>query len=99
MSLPARGAWIEIDTYVYLALKGRSVLGDLSMSRAVKESGVLDLRIPMVTSYSAKQDTSNLPPQAEPDKGGRPSKTIEDVKSGNIADGGEDDLDVDGGLE
>lgn len=86
------------DTYVYLALKGRSVLGDLSMSRAVKESGVLDLRIPMVTSYSAKQDTSGLPPQAGDNEGGRPRKTIEDVKTGNIAEGGEDDLDTDGGL-
>ena len=77
------------DTYIYLALKGRTLQADIAMSRAVYESGVLDMRIPLVTSYSAKQDTSNLPPRA----GGRPQKKIEDMQNGDVADGQEEDLD------
>lgn len=56
------------DTILYNALLDRSMLDDICLSDAVYESGVLDKRIPLVTSYSAKQDTSNLPPQPK----GRP---------------------------
>ena len=56
------------DTILYNALLDRSMLDDICLSDAVYASGVLDKRIPLVTSYSAKQDTSNLPPQPK----GRP---------------------------
>lgn len=61
-------------TMKYLALHDMHLTDDVSMSRMVKGSGVLDLRIPLVSSYSAKQEKSGLPPQSE---GGRPrSKEI-----------------------
>lgn len=78
------------DTYEYLALKGRSVIADIAMSRAIKASGALDLRLPLITSYSAQQEKSGLPPQGGP---GRPSKGIDDAMTGDIGDGQEDDLD------
>ena len=46
-----------------------------AVSAAVKESGVLDLRLPLVTSYTAKNGESGLPPNP----GGRPSIDIADV--------------------
>lgn len=62
------------DTLTYLALHERSFLDDLAVSRAVMKSGVMDLRIPLVSTYSAKQGESGLPPQAKStlDPGGRP---------------------------
>ena len=42
----------------------------------------------MVTSYSANQMESGLPPQA-----GRPQKNIEDIPDESVGDGQEDDLD------
>ena len=63
------------DLYRYNALMKRSLLDDLAMSAAVKESGVLDLRLPLVTSYTAKNGESGLPPNP----GGRPSIDIADV--------------------
>ncbi len=56
------------DLYRYNALLGRSILDDLSMSNVVDASGILDMRKPLITSYSAKQENSGLPPSA----GGRP---------------------------
>ena len=63
------------QTLIYLAMNDLSVLDDMTVSHAIKESGLLDLRIPLVTSYNAKQDASSLPPQAKHDAnpGGRPS--------------------------
>lgn len=63
------------DLYRYNALMKRSLLDDLAMSGAVKESGVLELRLPLVTSYTAKNGESGLPPNP----GGRPSIDIADV--------------------
>ena len=71
------------STLIYNALADRSVIEDMAWSDAVFESGVLDKRIPLMTSYSGKQADSNLPPQnkeqlidpnADParDEGGRP---------------------------
>lgn len=69
-------------TIEYNALKDRSVLDDLAWSDAVAESKLLDRRIPLVTSYSAKQEMSGLPPQ-----GGRPKS------DGVTSDGQEQDMD------
>ena len=81
------------QTLVYLAMNDMSVLDDLSISSAVDASGLMDMRRPLVTSYNAKQDTSNLPPQAAHDAnpGGRPS-----AEGTPKTDGREGDLDGDG---
>ena len=49
------------DTITYLALQDKSILDDLAISKAVIDSGIMDLRQPLITSYSAK-NTSELPP-------------------------------------
>lgn len=69
------------DLYRYNALMKRSLLDDLSMSRTVKESGVLDLRMPLITSYTAKNG-GPLPPNPS----GRPSIDISDVDSEGTED-------------
>lgn len=75
------------ETMKYLALRGISFWDDLGISNFVAASGILNLRIPMVTSYSANQEKSGLPPRPQdPDNtGGRPEKGIEDA----LAEGGE----------
>ncbi len=72
------------DLYRYNALMKRSLLDDLSMSAAVKESGVLNMRLPLVTSYTAKSGNSSLPPGDN--LGGRPSIDISDVESEGTED-------------
>ena len=61
-------------TMLYNALHDRSLLDDITWSSAIEKSGVLDMRVPLVSSYSAKQSESGLPPQAKHDlnPGGRP---------------------------
>lgn len=80
------------ETMRYLALRGLSVWEDLGISRMVKESGLLDLRLPLVSSYNMKQDTSGLPPQPD-NEGGRPEKTDEDVATGDVGESYESDQD------
>lgn len=74
------------DLYRYNALMGRSMLDDYSMSAAVKESGVLDMRLPLVTSYTAKNGESGLPPSPTADPGGRPEVDIGDMTSEGTED-------------
>lgn len=52
------------DTILYNALLDRSMLDDMCLSDVVYNSGILDKRIPLVTSYNMAQDKSNLPPQS-----------------------------------
>lgn len=81
------------QTVIYLALHDMSVVDDLTLSHAISESGVLGLRIPLVSTYSAKQGDSRLPPQAAHDAnpGGRPDaegkKTSEGAEAGIDANG------------
>lgn len=81
------------QTVIYLALHDMSVVDDLTLSHTISESGVLDLRIPLVSTYSAKQGDSRLPPQAAHDAnpGGRPDaegkKTSEGAEAGIDANG------------
>ena len=69
---------ILTDTLRYDAMCGISPFEDFATSELIEESGVLDKRIPLVTSYTAKQGESGLPPQADGkarqtlDPGGRP---------------------------
>lgn len=73
----------------YNALHDRSLLDDICWSDMVAKSGVLDRRIPLVSSYSAKQSESQLPPQAAHDlnPGGRPE--AEQI----VTEGAEGDMD------
>lgn len=76
------------DTILYNALLDRSMLDDLCLSDAVFNSGILDKRLPLVTAYNMKQDSSGLPPQST----GRPKG------DGNVtADGSETMIDQYGG--
>lgn len=77
MSLGILPAMIRYD-----ALHDMSILDDIAISDAVIASNLLDKRIPLVTSYSMKQESSNLPPQ-----GGRPKS------EGVTSDGQEQDVD------
>lgn len=66
---------ILADTMRYDALQGHSILDDIAISDFIVESGVMEKRLPLVTSYSAKQE-SGLPPQVAHDMnpGGRPAE-------------------------
>lgn len=77
-------------TIVYNALHDRSLLDDITWSHAIEKSGVLDLRVPLISSYSAKQSESGLPPQAKHDlnPGGRSES------EGITSDGQEQDADA-----
>lgn len=81
------------ETFRYLALRGMSVFDDISMSRVVMESGLLDMRIPPLTSFTAKSGAT-LPPNPD-NQGGRPAKSIEDVGSGDGGESTEDSIDAD----
>lgn len=70
---------ILVDALRYDAILGHSLIDDIAISDAVVASGVLDKRIPLVTSYTAKQSESQLPPQAQIDTGGRPSAEMGDI--------------------
>lgn len=70
-----------VDTLRYDAILGHSLIDDIAISDAISASGVLDRRIPLVTSYTAKQSESNLPPQAQVETGGRPSAEMGDIQS------------------
>ena len=69
---------ILTDTLRYDAMCGISPFEDFATSELIEESGVLDKRIPLVTSYTAKQADSGLPPKGDGqarqimDPGGRP---------------------------
>ena len=69
-------------TIQYNALRDRSLLDDIAWSDAVNESKIMDKRLPLITSYNAKQSESGLPPT-----GGRPKS------EGVTSDGQEQDLD------
>lgn len=64
------------DTLRYDAMCGISPFEDFAVSELIEGSGVLDKRIPLVSTYSAKQEKSGLPPQAKQDldPGGRPTE-------------------------
>lgn len=85
-----------IDTLRYDAIRGHSLLDDLSISGAILGSKIMDKRMPLISTYSAKAGEGNLPPVKNPDgtdptkenpQGGRPDEG--DAKS----EGAEDETD------
>jgi hypothetical protein len=69
-------------TIEWNSMKDRSILDDIAWSDAIVESKLMDRRLPLITSYNAKQSESRLPPQA-----GRPKS------EGVTSDGNEQDQD------
>lgn len=63
-------------TLKYNAMMGHSILDDLAISEFVTKSGIMDRRLPLVSTYSARQRDGTLPPQAaqELNPGGRPAE-------------------------
>ena len=53
------------DTLKYDAMNGLSILDDMAISDFVHGTGILDKRIPLISTYSAKQGESGLPPKGE----------------------------------
>lgn len=84
------------ETLKYLALRGISIWEDMGVSRMIKESGIMDLRLPLVSSYNMKQENSGLPPRPQPqdpdNQGGRPTSDIDDALSSG-SESQESDLD------
>ena len=85
------------DTFLYNALRGRSVLDDLAMSRVIQKSGIMDLRLPLVSGYSLSRKDPALPPKNQGRKTaqtggdpGRPAADISQVQS----EGTEDAIDA-----
>lgn len=72
------------DTLIYNALLDRSLLDDIAMTDAVIASGILDKRLPLMTSFSGKV-SDGLPPKSE---GGRPKS------EGITSEGQEGDADA-----
>lgn len=72
------------DLYMYNALLDRSLLDDMSMSAAIKASGILDQRLPLISSYTAKSRNPNIPPTDK--KGGREKVDVIDVDSEGTED-------------
>jgi hypothetical protein len=73
---------ILMDTLRYDAILGHSLLDDMAISDAITASGILNKRIPLITSYTMKQgDNGGLPPQAQIDTGGRPSAEMGEIQS------------------
>lgn len=62
--------------FVLAALDGQSILDKLSMSMAVKESGLLDYLIPPTTSYTQSANA----PTTTPKQTGAPTKTEQEVE-------------------
>lgn len=78
------------STLEYLALQDKRVTDDLAASCLIIGSGIMDMRLPLVSTYSAKQSESGLPPQKQADptnEGGRPKNEV--VES----EGNEQDVD------
>lgn len=72
------------DLYMYNALLDRSLLDDMSMSAAIKASGILDQRLPLISSYTAKSGNPTIPPTDK--KGGREKVEVIDVESEGTED-------------
>lgn len=62
------------DTYIYNALQGRTLEDDIASSIEILDSDILDMRVPLQSSYTASGKTND---KGVLDEGGRPKATIE----------------------
>ena len=53
------------NVFEYNAIHGRTPMDDMSMSNAVVGLDLLQKRVPLITSYSAKNGDGNLPPYGD----------------------------------
>ena len=84
----------DVSAYFILAaLDGESYLDKISMAQTIVDSGLLDLLKPPETSYTMSQKTK------QPDEGGRPSKTIQDISEGEATEATEKTIDSRGSSE
>lgn len=86
------------ETARYLSLRGLSIWDDMSISAIIKDSGLLDLRIPLQTSYNAAKDrgVGGGIVQQPDNTGGRPVKTEVEISTGNVGQSYETDQDSGG---
>jgi len=77
-------------TIVYNALHDRSLLDDITWSHAIEKSGIMNLRLPLVSSFHQSANGDDLPPNVKHDlnPGGRPES------EGITSDGQEQDADA-----
>lgn len=79
------------STIIWDAIHDRSIIEDISWSDALVESGILEKRFPLISSYNAKAGDQLMPPtkdsDAPTDEGGRPRG------DGTGSDGAEQDAD------
>lgn len=76
----------------YNALNGNSLMDDMSMSSVIADSGIMDMRMPLESSYntSSKSADGASGGAASP---GRPTVDITEIGTGEGSEGQEDDLD------
>ena len=68
---------ILADTYIYNAILGRTIEDDYASAVEMMESGIMELRRPLATSYTA----SSKPSSGSDNPVGRPKATVEEVVS------------------
>lgn len=69
------------DTYIYNALQGRTLEDDYAASADLLASGIMDMRRPLQSSYTATSKGGSVDPQATGSDGGRPRLDITEVES------------------
>ena len=80
------------ETMRYLALRGLSMWDDMSISRLINDSGIMNLRLPLASGYSISKKDTPIPPNPD-NEGGRPTKTDEEISSGDFGESYEGDAD------
>ena len=81
-----------IDTLRYDALTGHTLMDDLAVADFITATDIMNKRLPLVSTYSARQRDGTLPPQAiqELNPGGRPAEpgSISGQKNRDLLPGG-----------
>lgn len=74
-------------TIIWNAVHDRSIMEDISWSDAIYNSGIMDKRLPLATSYTLSSDSGLPPVTKKEEEGGRPPS------EGATSDGNEQDMD------
>lgn len=86
----------------YNALNGNSLMDDMSISTVVDASGVMEMRLPLQSSYNTSAEDAGSGSRARTSgqgTPGRPTVSIEEIGTGEGSEGQEDDLDNEGESE